>query len=1080
MDSQEKHAIAARARTLEDRLTAAAESTPTAADTDTDGDAEEWLARWRETVAEGDERAFRTRLELAGLSSPPSEVGIDTGDWPPDEPLPDWLDGLEDLIAALESWSDDDRASTPSWADEHPFGDLLYPLAAHARSRLDSPGPVGDLSAQALADLERWLVTRLSSICAHPLFIEFKSYVAGYDEALAFGEDTDVPPGRREYYDAFVAESHREGLRAFFTEYAVLSKLLVTLVDQWVAVVEEFAARLRADRDRLGARFAGVTLGAVTGLEPLGDVHQRGRLVFAVSFASGTTLAYKPRSVAVEAAFSSLLEWINDTGDLPELRALAHVTRDGYGWAEWVEEQPCDSSEAVERYYHRAGLLLALAYALNFTDGHLENVVAAGEQPVVVDLETLFHPPDIETEHADLDDGLSVATDSVLSTHLLPLFVPAADVRDQNGFASALATVENVDRPVYEAINTDRMELSFARETRIEGRNLPTLDGAPTDPARHADAILEGFEAMYRFLLEQRETLCSPGSPLERFEGAEIRFLYRSTAVYGKLCSLLETPKYLRDGLAFSQRLETLARPFAQGETDTRLWPLYETECASLWRLDVPRFTVAADDTALVHADGPTGIEFDEPPLATTYRTLEGLCEDDLDEQLAYVELAYTPRRFSHPTPPRTGPDTATDLLTDERALETAHDIARRLHEHARVAPDGSLYWGMREHRVSGAYLPKMPDNLYTGRVGIATFLAALAAVSGRDDYREAAGRVLRPTLDELADDRPFEMMKLGGTLGVGSVIYGLATVGDLLEEPRYVDAALAAARTVTPARLEDDNHLGPHRGSSGLIHGLLALYEGTGEETVLERATLAGAYLQAHRTDASGIDMWKLDVDEIDPTSLSSWDVDPRETSRLGVAHGGDAIATALARLAEHTGDERHRETALETIEYGRVGLSRDPCPDLRIQTRAQTTNGWCDGRAGQGLARLDLYRYTGDERLRDEARSVCDALADAPLAPHDHVYAGNCTRIELLLETGRHCDRPASERAARRLAGATVERSHESGRFTVPWGTDRWYNPSFFDGESGIGYTLLRLCEPSLPPVLFWDQTSSRRNTR
>ncbi len=66
--------------------------------------------------------------------------------------------------------------------------------------------------------------------------------------------------------------------------------------------------------------------------------------------------------------------------------------RGAYGWTEFVEAQACDTPEQVQRFYERQGGYLALLYFLEATDFHLENLIAAGEHPVLVDLEALFHP----------------------------------------------------------------------------------------------------------------------------------------------------------------------------------------------------------------------------------------------------------------------------------------------------------------------------------------------------------------------------------------------------------------------------------------------------------------------------------------------------------------------------------------------------------------------------------------------------------------------------------------------------------------------------------------------------------------
>ena len=51
----------------------------------------------------------------------------------------------------------------------------------------------------------------------------------------------------------------------------------------------------------------------------------------------------------------------------------------------------CASEEEIRRYYRRTGHLLCLVYALNGSDFHYENLIADGEHPVPIDLETICH-----------------------------------------------------------------------------------------------------------------------------------------------------------------------------------------------------------------------------------------------------------------------------------------------------------------------------------------------------------------------------------------------------------------------------------------------------------------------------------------------------------------------------------------------------------------------------------------------------------------------------------------------------------------------------------------------------------------
>ena len=44
-------------------------------------------------------------------------------------------------------------------------------------------------------------------------------------------------------------------------------------------------------------------------------------------------------------------------------------------------------------FYIRFGEILALSYILNATDLHMENLIAYGEYPVIIDLETFIQQP---------------------------------------------------------------------------------------------------------------------------------------------------------------------------------------------------------------------------------------------------------------------------------------------------------------------------------------------------------------------------------------------------------------------------------------------------------------------------------------------------------------------------------------------------------------------------------------------------------------------------------------------------------------------------------------------------------------
>ena len=119
-----------------------------------------------------------------------------------------------------------------------------------------------------------------------------------------------------------------------------------------------------------------------------GDQHRDGRSVLIATFNSGFRIVYKPRPLAVAMHFQELLNWLNDRGAEPPLRTIRILDRGAYGWIEFIAPQGCGSGDEVRRFYARQGEYLALLYALEATDFHYENVIAVGEHPILVDLET--------------------------------------------------------------------------------------------------------------------------------------------------------------------------------------------------------------------------------------------------------------------------------------------------------------------------------------------------------------------------------------------------------------------------------------------------------------------------------------------------------------------------------------------------------------------------------------------------------------------------------------------------------------------------------------------------------------------
>ncbi|MBV7332283.1 type 2 lantipeptide synthetase LanM, partial [Chloroflexi bacterium TSY] len=280
-----------------------------------------------------------------------------------------------------------------------------------------------------------------------------------------------------------------------------------------------FLRHLCADWDTIRATFAPESHpGILEGLQGgAGDTHRGGKTVMIARFSSGLKVVYKPKSMNVARHFQELLDWLNERGDHPPFRTVKIFPCGDYGWVEFVEAQGCSSTSEVERFYERQGGYLALLNVLQANDLHHENLIAAGEHPILIDLETLFHPRFGRDQHNAADSLVhQIWAHSVLRIGLLPQRFWANDEHagvDISGLGGSEGQFTPSEVPQWEDVGTDQMQL-IRKRIRMEGsQNRPSLDGTAINPLDYIDAIVTGFTSVYRLLLSHRSALLADDGP---------------------------------------------------------------------------------------------------------------------------------------------------------------------------------------------------------------------------------------------------------------------------------------------------------------------------------------------------------------------------------------------------------------------------------------------------------------------------------------------------------------------------------------------------------------------------------------
>ena len=1063
------------------------------------------LDTWCQTIAKGDWEQFRRRLAWDGLNEEIVQRILGAVRVPEGTPLPAWADTLSEAVSLAASLPVDEAGASQADAgrlpflaakEPFPFEELLVPfvLLAQRRCVAQTGNAYHLLCDEAHVALQRSLLQTLTAHAAQALYLEFSiecnRVQSPLERLLAAAQAND----QRQLYQEFVEQMLQGGLVTFFREYTVLARLLATITDLWVEATVEFLQRLAADWSDMQQVFGGESeLGGVTSVTPsLSDPHRGRRKVIALTFTSGHKLVYKPKDLGTEEAYNRLLAWCNERGvPLPfkVLKVLNPLDKSGgysHGWVEFVEHEPCRDQKEAQRYYRRAGMLLCLIYALEGTDCHYENLIASGEHPVLVDMETLMHHrPHLEKEGEGAGAQILAfeqMAHSVLRTGLLPNWQVIHEGRaayDVSGLGGISEQELEVRAPQWTHINTDRMTLEDAPVKMQIQVNGPLLGGVPLRLAEHSEDVIAGFQGMYRFLLAQREALLADDSPLHELADQQVRFVYRATRIYGALMQKLLHPQYLRDGIERSIQLELLGRavlplegPLRDKGERTRWWSVFAAERQAMLQGDVPFFTARASSDALIVAPGQH-IEacFEEPSFALVVTRLQSLDDEDLERQMALIQgslYAHVARDVARtPAVHSTEVDAGSDLggnVSSERLIAQARAIAEQIARRAIRGADGSAAWIVPLYLIQAAryQLQPMGYDLYGGTCGVALFLAALERVSGGADYRELALGAVQPLRQALRDygNRMARDMGIGGASGLGSVIYALTRMSQWLDEPALLADARRAASLITAERIADDKALDIIAGAAGAILGLLAFYAVSPDEVVLGRAITCGQHLLQARTE-----------------SKAGWRAWPTVEKKLltGFSHGAAGIVYALLRLYAITCEGDVLAAAQEGLAYEDSVFVPEAgnWPDLRAEEQPAFTTSWCHGAPGIALGRMGGLAMLDDDDTRRDIEIAVQMTRAARVQGVDHLCCGSLGRADVLLVAASRLARPDLAEVAGKWAWQMVARAEDSGTFALhpllPKGVS---SPGFFQGTAGIGYELLRIAHPDrLPSVLLWE---------
>ena len=729
------------------------------------------------------------------------------------------------------------------------------------------PHPQIDLAAQ-LQVFERELLTQFITVITPTLTLELN--VARVSGRLQGNSH------EQRFKDFIQSLKNKVYVLEIFTEYPLLLKQLITITENHLNQHIEFLTRLHHDIEVLNQTFG--YLGQFNGFnDETGDLHNLGRAVRVCLF-SHNKIVYKPRSLKVDLAFNQLLTALNKAAQT-QFKTHESLNFDSHGWSEYIAYQATQTSQESSLYYHRMGNYLALLYVLNSGDFHHENIIAAGEHPMLIDLESIFHVnfSNITNEQCD-EPSLTDALHTVLDAMILPHKTQFAG--QKLGLdVSALGHRKNqsVHLQVGQIVNMARDDMHFeSQETYTElTTSKPDIETQYQLADQHiTKQLIKGFSELYDFFTAQPQWLDQ--SPAYKQMCQQMyRSILRPTDTYQQLIRCLQHPDQLRAAIDRDLFLEE--KLWVMTKTMGHLRRTARYEAMSIKDNDVPIFYFRPDSVDLFTGCGHVIKNyFHHTQQARIANTIKQLSDEDKKAQIWLIKATMETQNI----PIKTKPVQINGMQkVSTNADDFCHSITAELlgcaHQRGQL-----LHWNNLEilNETQWTINSRKEFELFDGNLGSLLYLNCYSAAYKNKSLAE----MVLYTIENLCQKIPFIYLNhIGGFVGWGGVLYSLAHI-NANHDSEVIKRTLVDLSQRIIKQINEDNSFDVLHGAAGCLLAAISVHKTWKRDCFLDLAAACAKHLRDNFVVLPEGGAWPNHISDADHLG--------------GFSHGATGIGYALA----------------------------------------------------------------------------------------------------------------------------------------------------------------------------------------
>lgn len=869
---------------------------------------------------------------------------------------------IDDFIEFIENYQEDESYSYQRNLNESLFFSGFYKsVVNYGHHLLRLKIQEDEIFQRILSDFEEQLMMRLRDISIRVLIVEMHDYDSG---GYLKGKDS------REKYEYFCKEiaAKKSYIQRVFDRFPVLCRCIKEAVENTVDFYTDIMNWFHADKQAIQQKLCGGE--SVNYIQRIkggfSDVHNKGRYVVRVLLDNGIEIICKPRSMETEKRYSEMLKWLAGETQIDQYE-YEILSYSDHSWCTIVEYASCGSEKELGHYYERLGVQLFLTYLLGTKDLHCENIIASGEYPVLIDLETLTNIRYNRSRTTANDEICYRLSQSVLYTGMLPFYHWN---RDGKGVDSSMISGAEGQRypfkvPVVVKGKTSDMRIEYRHPESSRNQNLATVKGEFQEPVLYAENLKRGYRSAYYAVLRKRDEFYSL---LRKTEGLSCRYLTADTQYYSMVLSGSYHPSLLMDGAEREIFVYSMWKGRKESEKE-----IVDSEVHALLGGDIPYFYYAMNSKDLVDNCGRTVRDyFTCKPIELLYQKLGELSETDMEKQCEYIDLAMG--------------------LMPKKADQYLNHIYRSEKEYfLRLNADGVgdptvlkknitmlterllqySVWNQEHNEVSWYTVQLSDDNrnnwdvrpmnvyLYDGLSGMLILMYCLKKYIIRqeivDIYNALRRKIFQYTDAGLSSLEKLQSRNTGAYEGESSILYAYLLLYQQGKEEIYLEYAKKHVCIVAQL-IDGDTRYDLLTGNAGAAHVFLMLYEIIPDKSYLNLAERAINLLEkAAEKQQNGI----------------GWITEKGIPPMAGAVHGNSGIMMPLVHLWALTSKRKYEQLAERVWEYEESMYCREinNWIDVREgEQRADETGpmAWCHGAPGILYSRMECLKYTKDPKWK------------------------------------------------------------------------------------------------------------------